>query len=87
MSGDEGGRVRFGGYLTPDAKAGWDEFYQINGVNATALLEAVGLALLEHPGQDINLAEHVAAARRIEAERLRRRRQMGVIEGEGESTA
>ena len=69
------GRVRVGGYLTPEAAEGWAALCARHGVNITALMEAAGLAFREPSADDEPLTKHLDHARRIEAERLRRRKK------------
>lgn len=68
-------RVRIGGYLTPEAADGWEQYCARTGCNVTALLEAIGLALREEGGGSRPLEAHVEEARQIEAARARRRRK------------
>jgi hypothetical protein len=58
--------------LTPPARDGWDRLAEQQGADVTALLEVMGLALLESP-RTLRLGEVGRQARVLSQERRRRR--------------
>jgi hypothetical protein len=63
--------------ISDEAHDGWRNFCAVHGINITALAEAIGLSLgqLDDPETELppQLRETVIRARRIAAERIRRR--------------
>lgn len=59
--------------LSPTADRAWQRYADHNGVSVTALIEAVGLQLVDFA--TVNWPQAIRRAREIDAERARRRRE------------
>lgn len=66
-------RVQVTTRISPDSRRGWDRACLAAGVTMTALMEAIGLDLLEHGIRSDAGREMVERARQIDLERRSRR--------------